>query len=154
MWGGAKNVYNLINQISTGKFLMIGSGENNKSMGYVGNIAAFLASVTNEKPGTAIYNFCDKPDLSSREIVDIVTDELGFKKKIPSAPYWLGLAGGYAFDLPAKITGKKFPVSSIRIKKFTAVTTVNTDRLIESGFKAPYTLEQGLRNMIKYEFKG
>ena len=133
------NVYNLIKQIASGKFLMIGTGENKKSMGYVGNIAAFLASLTQEKPGTAIYNFCDKPDLSSKEIVDIVTDELKFKKSIPSAPYWLGLAGGYAFDILAKITGKKFPVSSIRIKKFTAETTVNTDRLLQSGFKAPYT---------------
>jgi len=78
---------------------------------------------------------------------------LKFKKSIPSAPYWLGLAGGYAFDILAKITGKKFPVSSIRIKKFTAETTVNTDRLLQSGFKASYTLEEGLRNMIKHEFK-
>jgi hypothetical protein len=63
------------------------------------------------------------------------------------------LIGGYTFDLIAKITGKKFPVSSVRIKKFTAETTVNTDKLIASGFKAPYTLKKGLMNMIKHEFK-
>ena len=147
------NVYNLIRQIHSGKFLMVGSGANKKSMGYVGNIAAFLASQTEAKSGVHIYNFADKPDLSSREIVDIVTDALGYKNKIPSAPYWLGLAGGYAFDLLAGLTGKKFPVSSIRIKKFAAETTVNTDRLLASGFKAPYTLEEGLQNMIEHEFK-
>jgi nucleoside-diphosphate-sugar epimerase len=147
------NVYNLIKQIASGKFLMIGRGENKKSMAYVGNIAAFLASLTNRGPGTDIYNFCDKPDLSSREIVEIITDELNIKKNIHSVPYWLGILGGYAFDIIAKITGKKFPISSIRIKKFTAETTINTDKLIKSEFDAPYTLEEGLRNMIKYEFK-
>ena len=147
------NVYNLISQVQTGKFLIIGDGQNKKSMGYVGNIAAFLAEQTGAPAGVRHFNFADKPDLTSREIIDIITDELDFKKKIPSAPYWLGLAGGYTFDIISKLTGKKFPISSIRIKKFTAETVVNTDKLIASGFKPPYTLEEGLRKMIAHEFK-
>jgi len=147
------NVYNLIKQIASGKFLMVGSGENHKSMAYVGNIASFLALQTTTDKGVSIYNFADKPDLSSNEIVHIVKDELGIKKSTPRAPYFIGLLGGYIFDSIAKVTGKKFPVSSIRIKKFCAETTVNTDKLQKSGFKPPYSLEEGLRNMIQYEFK-
>ena len=147
------NVYNLINQIVSGKFLMVGDGENHKSMGYVGNIAAFLAAQVDTKTGTVIYNFADKPDLSSNEIVSIVKDEMSITRNIPSMPYIVGLLGGYTFDVIAKVTGKKFPVSSIRIKKFCSDTTVSTDKLLESGFKAPYTLKDGLRNMIKHEFK-
>ena len=78
---------------------------------------------------------------------------LDSKKKIPSIPYGFGVLGGYIFDVISKVTGKKFPVSSIRIKKFTADTTVNTDKLISTGFKPPYSLEDGLRNMIKHEFE-
>lgn len=147
------NVYNLIKQIKSGMFLMIGSGKNKKSMGYVGNIASFLTFLTNATSGKQIYNFADKQDLSSREIIDIVTTELGYTKKIPSVPSWFGLIGGYTFDILAKMTGKKFPVSSIRIKKFMAETTVNTDKLLHSGFKAPYTLKEGLQKMILHEFK-
>jgi len=33
-------------------------------------------------------------------------------------PYWLGYIGGLSFDLLAKLTGKKFSVSAVRIKKF------------------------------------
>jgi len=146
------NVYNLIRQIHSGKFLMIGEGKNKKSMGYVGNISAFLATLTNGKPGIEIYNFADKPDLTSREIIDIIADQLGYKKKIPSIPYWLGLIGGYGFDILAKLTGKKYTVSSIRIKKFTADTTINTNKLLNTGFTPPYSLEEGLRRMIRYEF--
>ena len=122
-------------------------------MGYVGNIVAMLAKQTATEQGVHIFNFADKPDLSAREIVDIVTDELEFTKKIPSVPYWLGLFGGYAFDTLARITGKNLPVSSIRVKKFCAETTVNTERLLTSGFNPPYTLEEGLRKMIQHEFK-
>lgn len=147
------NVYNLIKQIKSGMFLMIGNGKNKKSMGYVGNIASFLTFLTNMTAGKQIYNFADKEDLSSHEIIDIVTSELGYTKKVPSVPSWFGLMGGYVFDILAKMTGRKFSVSSIRIKKFMAETTVNTDKLLQSGFKAPYTLKEGLHNMIRYEFK-
>ena len=36
------NVYNLLKQIASGKFLMIGKGQNKKSMAYVGNVVAFI----------------------------------------------------------------------------------------------------------------
>lgn len=147
------NVYNLINQIVKRKFIMIGDGDNKKSMGYVGNIASFLAFQVNINQGSYIYNFADKPDLSSKEIVDIVTNELGFKNKIPSVPYEFGILGGFIFDIISKISGKKLAVSSVRIKKFTADTSINTDKLIASGFSPPYSLEKGLRNMIIHEFK-
>jgi nucleoside-diphosphate-sugar epimerase len=36
------NVYNLLRQIASGKFLMVGNGKNVKSMAYVENVAAFI----------------------------------------------------------------------------------------------------------------
>ena len=36
------NVYNLLKQISSGKFLMVGKGQNKKSMAYVGNLVALI----------------------------------------------------------------------------------------------------------------
>ena len=52
----------------------------------------------------------------------------------------------------AKITGKTYPISSIRIKKFCADTVINTDRLQLTGFVPSYTLAEGLNRMIKSEF--
>lgn len=146
------NVYNLMNQINSGKFIMVGNGENKKSMGYVGNIAKLLSSLIDSKEGVTIYNFADKPDLKSIEIVNIIKDELGQDHIKTKIPYSIGLLGGYTFDLLSKITGKKFPVSSIRIKKFTADTTISTKKLQQSGFIPPFTLEEGLRNMVRSEF--
>jgi len=146
------NVHRLIEQIAKKRFVMVGNGKNKKSMGYVGNISLFLASKAHAKPGIDIYNFAGKPDLSSAEIVAIITDELNLKHTIPHVPEWIGLMGGFLFDILAKITGKKYPISTVRIKKFTADTTVSTDKLIKSGFVDKYGLEEGLRRMIKYEF--
>ena len=147
------NVYNLINQIISGRFLMVGDGTNHKSMGYVGNIAKFLEMQVDSENGINIFNFADKPDLSSSEIVSIVRNEMGITKEFLKIPYSVGLVGGYTFDLLALISKKKFSVSSIRIKKFCAETTVNTDKLKSTGFMPPFTLEEGIKNMINYEFK-
>ena len=147
------NVYNLINQIISGKFLMVGDGTNHKSMGYVGNIAKFLEMQVNSENGINIFNFADKPDLSSNEIVTIVRNEMNITKEFLRIPYSVGLLGGYSFDLLAFLSQKKFSISSIRIKKFCAETTVDTDRLKLTGFISPFTLEEGIKNMINYEFK-
>jgi hypothetical protein len=43
--------------------------------------------------------------------------EKSLNKHIPSThfPYWLGMLGGYGFDILGKLTGKKFSVSSVRV---------------------------------------
>jgi len=147
------NVYNLINQIASGKFAIIGDGKNKKSMGYVGNISVFLASLSSAEKTLDIFNFAGKNDLSINDIVAIVKDELDIEKDFLKIPYSIGLVGGYVFDIITKLTGKKFPISSIRVQKFAAETTVSTKHLFESGFVEPYTLEEGLRRMITHEFK-
>ena len=49
------NVYNLLKQIATGRFLMVGNGKNKKSMAYVGNVASFVEyQLNNNKPGIQV----------------------------------------------------------------------------------------------------
>lgn len=147
------NVYNLLKQISSGRFLMVGKGENKKSMAYVGNIVAFVKFMIEHKTvGYNVFNYVDKPDFNMNDLVNLVEKTL--KKHIPAThfPYWIGMAGGYCFDLIAKITGKKLTVSSVRVKKFCATTEFNADRMLKSGFKAPYTLQEGLSRTLEYEF--
>lgn len=147
------NVYTLLKQIASGKFLMVGKGTNYKSMAYVGNIAAFIKyHLQNTKPGYQVFNYIDKPDLNMNQLVAQV--EKSLNKNIPSThfPYWLGMLGGYAFDILSKITGKKFSVSSVRVKKFCATTQFDATKAHNCGFKAPYTLSQGLHNTLHYEF--
>lgn len=147
------NVYNLLKQISSGKFLMVGKGENKKSMAYVGNIVAFVKYlIDNVSEGYNVFNYIDKPDTNMNELVEHIS--LVLNKHIPSThyPYWLGMLGGYGFDLLAKITGKKLPISSVRVKKFCATTEFDATKAHSCGFKAPFTLKEGLRNTLEFEF--
>lgn len=148
------NVYNLLKQIASGKFLMVGKGNNKKSMAYVGNIAAFIKyQLENVKPGYQVYNYIDKPDFSMNELASQV--ETSLNKHIPSThfPYWLGMLGGVGFDILSFITRKKFSVSSVRVKKFCATTQFDATKAHSNGFKAPFTLGEGLDNTLKYEFE-
>lgn len=147
------NVHNLLRQIASGNFLMIGRGENRKSMAYVGNVAAFIKyCIDTIKPGFRLLNYIDKPDLTMNELV--LQAEESLNRKLPSfrLPYWLGILGGLGFDLLSRITRRKFTISSIRIKKFCATTQFDATLAHSSGFVAPYTLGEGLDRTLKSEF--
>jgi nucleoside-diphosphate-sugar epimerase len=146
------NVYNLLKQLTSGMFVMVGAGKNQKSMGYVLNIAGFLAHCLDLAPGTHVFNFADKPDITMRELVAMVRKSLG-KSGVPlSIPYPIGLCGGYVFDALSRLTNKSLSISSIRIKKFCADTTVSADRIAETGFTSPHELRSALERVIEYEF--
>ena len=147
------NVYNLLKQISGGKFLMVGNGCNKKSMAYVGNIVAFIQFLIEQQlQGYNVFNYVDGPDFTMNQLVEHIEKVL--HKDIPpmKLPYFLGMAGGYIFDTIAKVTGKKLPVSSVRIKKFCATTQFNASKAHTCGFVAPYSLGKGLERTLCYEF--
>lgn len=146
------NVYNLLRQIASGKFVMVGSGENRKSMAYVENVAAFIEYSMNFKPGVHIYNFIDKPDFTMNSLVANVNRILGRPEKIGfRLPFSVGYAIGKGFDLVAALTGKRLAISSIRVKKFCANSVYNTV-IDQTGFVPPVPLEQALAQTVRYEF--
>lgn len=150
--GNRGNVYTLLNQITSGKFVMIGSGDNKKSMAYVGNVAGFLQHCLNQKPGFAIYNYADKPDFTMNALTDVIYTKLGWNKPKLSLPYAAGLGAGYVFDGIARLTGKQLPISSIRVKKFCANTTCAADKYKKTGFQPQFTLQEGVERMIENDF--
>ena len=147
------NVYNLLHQLSTGKFLRVGKGNNVKSMAYVGNVVAFVKyMIENVTQGYNVFNYIDKPDFNMNQLTEVVCTKLG--KNIPSfrIPYWIGMAGGYFFDLIALITRKKLEVSSVRVKKYCATTQYDSTKAHNTGFIPPYTLKEGLNRTLDFEF--
>ena len=147
------NVYNLLKQIASGKFLMIGKGQNRKSMSYVGNVVEFIKHrLELAEEGYHVFNYIDKPDLTMTSLLGVI--EKSLNKKIPSVriPIWLGYLGGFGFDVLAFVTRKKLAISSVRVKKFVATTQFDATKVHSSGFKAPYTIEEGLDLTLDYEF--
>ncbi len=146
------NVYNLLKQIASGKFVMIGDGKNRKSMAYVENVAAFIEYSMSFKPGVHIYNYIDKPDFTMNTLVGNVNIMLGRSSKIGfRLPFSVGYLIGKCFDFVSTVTGKRFAISSIRVKKFCANSVFNT--AVEStGFVPPVPLEEALEKTVRHEF--
>ncbi|SEA61985.1 Nucleoside-diphosphate-sugar epimerase [Arachidicoccus rhizosphaerae] len=147
------NVFNLLRQISSGKFMMVGNGDNKKSMAYIGNIVTFLRFFIEKlSHGYNVFNYVDKPDFTMNELVTHIGTVL--ERNIPTTkvPYAIGMLGGFGFDFLAKLSGKKFNISSVRVKKFCATTQFDASALMTLGFVPPYTLAEGLANTLRYEF--
>jgi nucleoside-diphosphate-sugar epimerase len=146
------NVYNLLRQIASGRFMMVGSGRNRKSMAYVENLAAFIEFSISADPGVHVFNYVDKPDFSMNDLVANVNHILNRKKKYDfKIPYRIGLLIGKVFDLVGAVSGRRFAVSSIRIKKFCANSVYNT-AIDQTGFIAPVALDYAIRQTVRHEF--
>jgi len=146
------NVYNLLRQIASGKFIMIGDGKNRKSMAYVENVTAFLEYSLSFENGVHIYNYIDKPDFDMNTLVKKVYKALGKDEKVGfRLPFTVGYGIGKLFDIASVLTGKKFAVSSIRVKKFCSDSVYNTS-IDKTGFIPPVDLEEAIQKTIKYEF--
>lgn len=146
------NVYNLLKQIVSGRFVMIGSGENKKSLAYVENVAAFIEYSICFSPGIHVFNFTDKPDFTMNRLVAYVRSVLGRAEKIRfRLPYGAGYMISRLFDVVALLSGRKFAISSIRVKKFCA-NSIYTSAIAETGFVSPISLDQAIRRTIEYEF--
>ena len=149
------NVYNLLHQMASGRFVMVGSGGNVKSMAFVENVAGFLAATASLGSGEHLFNYVDKPDLSMRELVTLVRRCLGKPARIGLCiPYGIGYAGGLAADVASAFLKREFPISAVRVKKFCATTQFSAPRIGSTGFRPSVTLREGLERTIDYEFLG
>jgi nucleoside-diphosphate-sugar epimerase len=146
------NVFNLLRQVASSRFVMIGRGENRKSMAYVENLAAFIEYSMNFKPGVHVYNYIDKPDFTMNRLIANVKRILGRSEKIGfRLPFAVGFLVGKGFDLVASVTNKRYQISSIRVRKFCSNSVYNT-AIDQTGFVPPVPIEKALARTVRYEF--
>ena len=151
--GNRGNVYNLFNQIVGGKFVMIGNGKNKKSLAYIKNVVGFIDHCISSNVKCCVVNYADKPDLDMNTLVKFVRDKTKGKNNIGlRVPYVLGEMFGFAADLTAKVTRKKYPISAIRIKKFVCNTQFSSKNELRADFKVPFSLKEGLEATLESEF--
>ena len=148
--GNKGNVYNLLSQIISGKFMMVGRGKNKKSLAYVDNVAGFIEfSLETNEPGAKVYNYIDTPDLSINELLHFVEKFLNKKISSVRIPYLFGFSAAKCIDMIAKLTKKKYAVSGVRVKKFCATTQFSSKKMLESGYLPKVSLHQGLHSTLQ-----
>ena len=78
-----------------------------------------------------------------------MTDKDGVGLRLP---YWLGMMLGYTADFLSLLSGKNFPISSIRVKKFTCSTAFKSAKNSLNNFSAPFALSDGIQRTLQSEF--
>jgi nucleoside-diphosphate-sugar epimerase len=147
------NVYTLLEQIARGRAVVVGDGRNRKSMAYVENVAGVLVHALTFGPGVHVFNYADKPDLDMNELTTLAGAVLGDgRARTLRIPYALGIGAGVVADLAARLTGRRFPVSAIRVRKYRANTQFANARVLATGFVPPHDLRDALIATIRHEF--
>jgi GlcNAc-P-P-Und epimerase len=149
------NVYTLLSQVARGRAVVIGDGRNVKSMAYVENVAEVLVHALIFAPGVHVFNYADKPDLDMNELTALAKSSFGDKRALSfRIPYLLGLGAGHASDLAARLTGRRFALSAIRVRKYRATTQFSSSRVLATGFVPRHDLRDALITTIRHEFGG
>lgn len=141
------NMYSLLRQIDSGKFFFAKGSSNIKSLSYVENIVPASIFMLDKgcEESFAIYNYIDKPDLTSVAIAETCYESLNRPLPKYRPPTWLLLLGAKPFDLIIALTGKNLPVSTSRVKKlFVDQTKFEAQKIIDAGFVAEASVREGI----------
>lgn len=147
------NMYTLIRQIHSGRFLQVGPGTNLKSLSYVENIVDATLFLWRRPPAAPfdVYNYIDKPDLQSRQIAAHIYESLGKRPPRLTLPLGLAVAAALPFDLVIRLTGRNLPISSARVRKLaSAQTRFESDKVFRAGFAPRVSLREGIDRMVKW----
>ena len=145
--GAKNNMSRMIDFISKGKFIMVGSGRNIKSICYVENLVNFTINISSEIINkNDIFNYADTPNYSIKDIVNEVLNVS--KTRIITIPFFLAYVIGLFFDLLSFITRLELGFNSNRVNRFCSNTSFDVKRIEELGFKPKINLSESINRTI------
>jgi nucleoside-diphosphate-sugar epimerase len=145
------NVYRLIDAIARGRFVMVGDGAALKSTSYLGNLLAATEYLMNRMtPGLGTYVYVDTPVLSTRDLVDRISDMLDKPRPRRRIPLWIAKPVARASDVTGNLFKIDFPITAARIAKFSTPTNYAPTALTQLGFAAPVAHDEALRATVDW----
>ena len=147
------NMYSLLRQVDSGRFFFAKGSTNIKSLSYIENIvqATLFLWDKGDLENFDLFNYIDKPDLTSVEIAEACYHSLG--KKLPSLriPISLLLLAAKPFDVLIALTGKNLPISTARVKKlFIDETRFESQKVIDAGYLAEASMKEAIGRTAKW----
>ncbi|MEO0190037.1 MAG: NAD(P)-dependent oxidoreductase [candidate division WOR-3 bacterium] len=148
------NVYNLIDKIYKKRFIFVGDGSNIKSVAYVENLVdATVFLIDHLKPGVQIFNYSDEPQMTTREIVNIITEFMPHGIPKIKIPLSIATTAGSIFDILGKVSGYNFPITAARMKKFNTATHHKSEKIRRLGFEQKISIKEGFKRMVEWYLK-
>jgi nucleoside-diphosphate-sugar epimerase len=150
------NMYSLIRQIDSGRFVFVGPADNIKSLSYVENIvdATMYLAARNGSPAFDVYNYVEKPDFTSRQIAATIFEAMGRRPPRWRIPWWAAMLAALPFDAVIAVTGRNIPISRARVRKlFRDRTMFEADKVRRAGFQPRLSLREGIERMVQWYVK-
>jgi GlcNAc-P-P-Und epimerase len=145
------NIFRLLRQVCDRQFIWVGNGENIKSVAYVENVVdATIMLLEKLVPGVLTLNYSDRPQLTTKEIVDIIARKAGISVPGRRIPLSLALPVARVFDLAGSLTGLDLPITSARIRKFNTPTCHHAEKIFAMGFQPRCSIEEGFEKNVQW----
>jgi nucleoside-diphosphate-sugar epimerase len=113
-------------------------------------VAATLFLLEKTKPGIDYFNYSDEPQLTTREIIETIYKYADRDMPRLKIPVTFASILAAPFDLLEMISGRLFPITAKRIKKFNTETFYQANKIREIGFKQPIFLEEGFKRTLEW----
>ena len=150
--GNKGNIYKMIRAIDKGYFVMIGTGENKRSMVNARNVVdAALEIVNNKDADGKIYLVTDGVDYSVIELYKTIAKELGRRISPFYIPMSVAKKIAWFGDIAGGILRKPVPFNSEVLEKLTGTLTFSFDKIRkEIGFQPKYNLYNTIPETIRW----
>jgi len=123
-------------------FFYAGRKDTIKACIYVKELVNILVTmVANQQPGTELFNCTSSPACSIEQIVEAIKKVAGLKRNIIKVNASLLTI---AASVIGALGGRKFGIHPARITKLMISTNISNEKLLLSGYRFKYTLEEAL----------
>lgn len=149
--GGATHLTKLFQQISKGRYAIIGSGKNHMNVIYIDDlIDATVSLMEHSEAWGEDYIITDNQAYTLTELSNIVAKVCG-KKPVPKIPYWFAYLSGFGFDVISKITGKEFPLNRVRVRNMVRNKVLSSRKAKQKiGYEAKHPFSEGAKKAYSW----
>lgn len=143
--GMRANMLRLFGLVDRGVPLPLGAVANRRSLLYAGNAAAAVLALLERPAGCETYFVSDGPALSTPALVREIAAALGRPARLLPVPPALFRAAGRVGDLVPGV-----PVTSAAVSRLLGSLEVDDARLRRAGYHPPFTVQDGLRETVRW----
>lgn len=140
--------------LKKGKMVLIGGGKSLYPIMYAGDTASVLVQLVNGNytngETLAIYHLCDDSRITQKEFIELIKDNIGVNRELPSLPYRLAYLASMFFELKGKFTSTEPRIFRKRVKYLGVTRHVSVEKAKnELDFNPKWSPQEGIPYVLK-----
>lgn len=144
--GDKENIPRMIKAVRKGYFLFPGSPDIVKGYGYVHGLVEGFAFVRSREGRLIVFNYAERDCLPLGGMVKAMSEAFGRKAFTVKVPIGLLVLAAFGIQALGKLTGKRYAIHPVRVRKVAFPTNLKPQYLIDAGFPFKYPLEKALEH--------